>query len=86
VGIFNMMELANTEQANPNKPDEVLEVNKTEAGKVNDDTTIIKNQNNVIELKGSLSDVYTKALNAEYALENIQSIVSSIVDSKLKLN
>ena len=82
MGIFNMMELANTQQADANKPDEVVEVNKNEAGKVDDDTTIIKNQNNVIELKGSLSEVYTKALNAEYALENIQSIVSSIVDSK----
>ena len=82
MGIFNMMELANTQQADANKPDEVVEVNKNEAGKVDGDTTIIKNQNNVIELKGSLSEVYTKALNAEYALENIQSIVSSIVDSK----
>ena len=68
MGIFNMMELANTQQADANKPDEVVEVNKNEAGKVDDDTTIIKNQNNVIELKGSLSEVYTKALNAEYAL------------------
>ncbi len=44
-----------------------------------DTTTVIKKQDNVIELKGSLSDVYTKALNAEYALENIQSIVNSII-------
>lgn len=82
MGIFNMMELANTQQADANKPDEVVEVNKNEAGKVDDDTTIIKNQNNVIELKVVLAKSIMKALNAEYALENIQSIVSSIVDNK----
>lgn len=76
MGIFNMMELTNDKSATP---EETPVVDKTEAAKVDDTTTVIKKQDNVIELKGSLSDVYTKALNAEYALENIQSIVNSII-------
>lgn len=79
MGIFNMMELTNDKSATP---EEQPAVDKTEAAKVDDTTTVIQKQNNVIELKGSLSDVYTKALNAEYALENIQSIINSIVSDK----
>ena len=79
MGIFNMMELTSDKSATPEETKDTPEVNKTEAAKVDDTTTVIKKQDNIIELKGSLSDVYTKALNAEYALENIQSIVNSIV-------
>ena len=77
MGIFNMMELTNDKEAVPVETKEP--VAKSEAVKVDDTTTVIKKQDNVIELKGSLSEVYTKALNAEYALENIQNIVNSIV-------
>ena len=78
MGIFNMMELTNDKAAAPEENKTPVS-DKSEAVKVDDDTTVIKNQDKVIELKGSLSEVYTKALNAEYALENIQNIVNTIV-------
>ncbi len=69
MGIFNMTSLGNDEQ--------VEEKKQIEANKVNDNTVVIKDsEDKKIKLEGSLSEVYTKALNEACALENMGSIIN----------
>lgn len=80
MGIFNMLELQKSEE-----PVETTVTKPIEAAIINDHETVIKNgKDKLIKLNGSLSEVYTQALNEVYASENMGAmfnIINSIEDS-----
>ena len=69
MGIFNMTSLGNDEQVEEKK-----QINAT---KVDDNTVIITDkEDKKIKIEGSLSEIYTKALDETYAIENMGSILN----------
>jgi len=71
MGIFSLM--SNTSD---DKTDNASEEKKVEAIKGDDGITIKDKEDKKIELKGSLSQVYTDALNEMYATENMGSMLN----------
>lgn len=72
MGIFSLM--GNT--SSDDKAAENSEDKKVEAVKSDDGVTIKDKEDKKIELKGSLSQVYTDALNEMYATENMGSMLN----------
>lgn len=71
MGIFNMLDMKQDTEAKP------VEDKKVQATKVDDSTVAIKDtEDKQIELNGSLSEVYTKALDEMYAAENMGSLLN----------
>lgn len=70
MGIFNMMTIADSEKKVDSK--------KTINADVVDDKTVVitDNEDKKIKIEGTLSEIYTKALDEAYAVENMGSIIN----------
>lgn len=70
MGIFNMMAIADSEKK--------VDSEKTINADVVDDKTVVitDNEDKKIKIEGTLSEIYTKALDEAYAVENMGSIIN----------